>query len=140
VAKTPYFANVDLEIVSGGHLQMLIDVFGERVMNLYHGLHEGEGQLATFELEIETAEETAEARILGFCELIESLPAAARAEWDRTSRRTLDIGVQGGLEYPPYATAIGPLTLAWMARLDVALAITVYPYREDPPLHPDEAE
>jgi len=74
----------------------------------------------------------ADAAIRHLAALVDALPNAARRCWNEASSRTLDIGIQAGLEPRSFEDVLlRPSTLKEIARLSARVLVTVYaPWEE----------
>ena len=118
-----HYLNTDLEIESREDLSPIVEYFGEDVAVLFHGEAMG-SRRATFEIAGLVAD--ADAVVNHFCMLAESLPEPERAIWNRCSRKFFDIGYEGGTHPRAFRSEIRPETVERMAKLGVAIVITIY--------------
>jgi hypothetical protein len=71
---------------------------------------------------------TAEATANELVEQVNALPSLARRSWDLASKRTFDIGVQGGIGPRAFEKVqLSPETLARVASIGARIKLTVYP-------------
>ncbi|MEZ4432422.1 MAG: hypothetical protein R3F65_08405 [bacterium] len=96
-------------------------------------LHPGDRGWLTFELAEpdDDADRAPDRCIARFLDLIETLPPAARAVWDRATVRELDIGVQSGPGAHAVAWTLPAPLLARAAAAGAAIALTVYGNHDD---------
>jgi hypothetical protein len=85
-ATHTHFLNVDLDILSKSTLQPLVDAFGKKVIVLFSGKVK-----RTYRAHLELAKmtKTADATVKDFCALVEALPNAERALWNRAKASRL---------------------------------------------------
>jgi hypothetical protein len=72
-----------------------------------------------------------ESIIEAFCDLIDSLPAKAKAKWRKCTSRRFDIGIESGAgvakRFGALCLSLSPATLKRVAALSAEAVITVYP-------------
>lgn len=132
------FLNVDLEVTVDPPHDALVAALSVGAFPL----HDDDLGRLTFELDEPDDDADAgrapDAFIARFLDLIEALPPAARAVWDRATARELDIGVQSGPGPHALAWTLPPALLARAAAVGTAITLTVYANRDDdarrPPL------
>ncbi len=126
----PEFLNVDLELESKESLDRIAQEFGDKV----HVLHNGPLQDIPYLLAVEIYagdDRDPESIIEAFCDLIEDLPAKAKASWRKCTARRFDIGIQSGAgvarRFGALCLSLSPATLKRVSALLADLVITVYP-------------
>jgi Immunity protein 53 len=114
------FLNVDLDLEFAGDISELLRALGDTVINV---LRDEPGKCT---LELANQPASPEDAIRQFTALVERLPAPARADWDRCSLRSMNIGLQAG--YEPYSAAFQlPFeVLAALGKLQAEVTFTVY--------------
>jgi hypothetical protein len=129
----PEFLNVDLELESKESLDLIAQEFGDRV----HVLHNGPLQDIPYLLALEVYagdDNDPESIIEAFCDLIEALPAKAKASWRKCTARRFDIGIESGVgvakRFGALCLSLSPETLKRVAALSAEAVITVYPPRQ----------
>jgi len=122
-SSTAHFLNVDLDIYSKYNLRPLVDWLGKKVIVLYLGRNRG---TYCAHLEIAKNTTTADSTIRAFCRLIEALPQAERAWWNRATVRSFSIGVQAGSKPNPLDVVIQPQTIRAVADLAAQIVFTTY--------------
>jgi hypothetical protein len=71
---------------------------------------------------------TADATANELVEQVNAFPSLARRSWDLASKRTFDIGVQGGIGPRAFEKVqLSPETLARVASIGARIKLTVYP-------------
>jgi hypothetical protein len=118
------FLNVDLDICSSSNLQPLVDALGKEVIEMFVGRVR-----RTYEAHLELAwqrRQTPTSIILGFCKLIERLPASKRKLWTSAKLKSFDIGIQGPAHYHHFWIAVSPEAVRAAAKLGAQIAITAY--------------
>ena len=118
------YLNTDLEIESIDDLTPIIDEFGGDVICLFHGRVR---DLNRASFEVAGSMSDANECIRMFYSLVEGLSAEARAVWDSCTRRTLDVGFEGGHDRENCQQTIEHKVLALAASIGTHLVITVYP-------------
>lgn len=126
------FINLDLELCSAEDLSPLAAHFGNRVFLLDCAETNGgfvlvaepliEGNLCADPLQCTD-------HLLA---LVESLPPALRAGWERCSSRRFDYGFDGGFEGRPYAVVLDVARVGRIAAIGVEIGMTLYGYSELP--------
>jgi hypothetical protein len=126
----PEFLNVDLELESKESLDLIAQDFGDRV----HVLHNGPIREIPHLLAVEVYagdDRDPESIIEAFCDLIEDLPAKAKAIWRGCAARRFDIGIESGTgvarRFGALCLSLSPGTLKRVSALSVEVVITVYP-------------
>jgi hypothetical protein len=126
----PEFLNVDLELESNVSLEIIASEFGDKV----HILHNGPIQDIPYLLAVEVYagdDHDPESIIEAFCDLIEDLPAKAKASWRKCTARRFDIGIESGTgvakRFGALCLSMTPETLKRVAALSAEVVITVYP-------------
>jgi len=126
----PEFLNVDLELESKESLDLIAREFGDKV----HVLHNGPLQDIPYLLAIEVYagdDHDPESIIEAFCDLIEGLPAKAKASWRKCTARRFDIGIESGTgvakRFGALCLSVSPKTLKRVAALTAEVVITIYP-------------
>jgi hypothetical protein len=117
------FLNVDLDLLASASLDPLASAFGRNAFLLHAG-RAGRHYAARFELA--TSPRDPDRVIQEFVKLIQRLPRAARAMWNRAQVRELNIGIQAGATPYAYQFRLQPETLAQAARVNAHVAVTVY--------------
>jgi hypothetical protein len=117
------FLNVDLDIWSKSPLDELVDAFGRKACVLHVGK---EGRRYSAHLELAASPRNADQAITRFVGLVEALPRAARALWNRAQIREFNVGIQAGTTPYSYELRLQPTTLLSLARIDARLGVTVY--------------
>ena len=126
-----HFLNADLDIYSDQDLQVLIDEIGERAFLLHGGPYTDELPfMARYEIDRGCDTKTPENLISAFCDLIESLSISARALWDSSSERVIDLGYEVSSSLDRTADRLSADALRRMAVLQIQLAWTFYPSDE----------
>lgn len=125
------YLNVDLEVRSAESLAPLVAGLGDEVIVLRDDEHAGRFH-ASFELS--QCDLGAEETILGFCDLIEGLPAGVREHWERCERREFNLGYELAPGGPSAEVRLSELALRRMAALGAALGFTVYDPAQIPPM------
>jgi hypothetical protein len=123
------FLNLDLELEAAVDLAPLAESFGSQVFVLYCG-EAGDA----FRLSVEPV---IEGKLSGdplacteyFLDLVDGLSKNERNLWKLCTSRRFDYGFDGGLEENPLQTNIGLAHLTRMAKLNIEIRVTVYPYR-----------
>ena len=127
----PEFLNVDLEIESSESLDVIAQVFGDRV----HVLHNGPYQEMEYLLALEIYagnDDDPESIIAAFCDLIEGLSGKAKKAWLKAKSRRFDLGIESGTavskeRFRPLCLDLSASILKRVAALDGEIVITVYP-------------
>jgi hypothetical protein len=113
------FLNVDLDIRVQGGLQAILDAMASSVIVLNQS-----AQTASVELNenYSSLEETT-ARLV---ELVNSLPPEAKTIWGQCELRSLNVGIQAGVEPHSSAFAISQETVSALADAGLEVVFTVY--------------
>ena len=116
------FLNVDLDIRVQAGLQTLLDAMGSSVIVLNQT-----AQTASVELNQEnmSLEETT-AKLV---ELVNSLPPEAKTIWGQCELRSLNVGIQAGVEPHSSEFAISQETVSAIADAGLEIVVTVYASR-----------
>ena len=117
------FLNVDLDLWSATSLDPLIHALGRRVIVLHAGK---EGRRYRAHLELAAMARDADRVIHRFVTLVDGLPRAARASWNRAQSREFNIGIQAAAKPHQYDVGLRPETVRAMARINARLGVTVY--------------
>ena len=129
------FITLDIDVWSNADLDPLIaglEGVAFVVVDDATRTDDGSRRFVTFELESESVE-NAEQAITTFLDALASAPPTARAAWDASSRRHLNIGVNAPREGSSHVV-LSPAVLRAVAAADASVEITVYPPEldEDP--------
>jgi hypothetical protein len=124
------FLNLDLELWSRESLASLGSYLSERAHVLYNG-ETPDGYLLTAEPLHGGMGETPETCTAELLLTLDSLPEDFRAMIRRCDSRVFDYGFDSGLATPPLAVAVPSHQISRMAQWDIAIRVTVYPYRPD---------
>lgn len=122
--KPVHFINVDLDIESAEHPQILLDYFQDKWLVL---VDPDIAESHFIRYEIQNQCDDAEATILQFCETLKDLPKEVAAFWRECPVRVLDIGYQSGKDKPVLVNSLSLNTLNLIAQYFTGLAITIYP-------------
>ena len=125
------FLNLDLELRSRENLAPLGGYLSERAHVLYNG-ETPEGYLLTAEPLHGGMGQTPEMCTDELLATLDALPTELSALVRGCHARVFDYGFGSGLKAPPLAVGIPPHQLVRMAQWDIALRVTVYPYRPEP--------
>ena len=118
-----HFLNVDLDLQSGENLQPILDALGGEV----DVLHAGRVNRAyNAHLELSTYTRNADATIGGLCALIELLPAAAKAIWDKAKVRDFNVGVQAAAKPYCFEIKLAAKTVKAVSSVGGRIVFTVY--------------
>ncbi|MCC6527866.1 MAG: hypothetical protein IT373_34795 [Polyangiaceae bacterium] len=117
-----YFLNVDLDVEAAEDPEPFLAALDERVLVL----RSDRAPPHLVCLELSRVGRDLEATAVDLCTVLELLPAAARAWWDRASLRDFNVGIQAATGPEAAEFLMGPPTLARMAALGVRLVLTVY--------------
>ncbi len=129
------FLNVDLDLESAHSIDAIITALGEAVDVLdqqsAEGRYTGSLELAECGCNSESGVKChtdLASRLVGLCDLIEDLPADARAAWDQCSARVFNIGFacESGSKPSSFCSVIEPSIVQQVAQLGGALAVTIY--------------
>jgi hypothetical protein len=124
------YLNTDLEIESRDDLTPIIEAFGDDVICLHHGPVRGHN-FASFEVVGSSGDSpSAEDCIRWFYALVQGLSPSARSTWESCSRRTFDIGFEGGLNGENCQQILQYEVVSLLAAMRADLVITVYPPSE----------
>jgi hypothetical protein len=118
-----HFLNVDLELVTEGVVDPILDHWSTNVAVLRNSAEEGR---RTAWLELKDQYESPEDVIVEFLKLIDALPGQLRAVWDACSDRCFNVGIQAGNESHSSAFRISSGTLGRIAAVSARLELTVY--------------
>ena len=126
------FINADLEITSNEDLGPISIAFaksGGRFAEMYCGEPVPGSYFASFEVhpDEERDDQTADVKILAFCDSVSELRGLARDVWDRATRRVIDLGYQSDNHCEVFNDRISIDTLHRLANLGIELALTIYP-------------
>ena len=122
------FLNVDLDITSGSDLSELAAAFGDAVTVLHSGRMDDDWTLS---LEVSTEEDSADAVIRRFCDLVEALPTDATDTWCRAKRREFNVGYMCGDEPAFFDSILETETVDLIARNKASIITTIYPADEE---------
>jgi hypothetical protein len=117
------FLNVDLEMLAKQDLTHLVQAFAPSAFAL-HCMATERGYFASLELTTEPTE--AEGAIRTFVDIIQNLPAAARALWNQASKRDFSIGVDAGSAPSRFELALTPAVLKLAADVEARIVFVVY--------------
>jgi hypothetical protein len=115
-----FFLNVDLDIESSEDMAPLAAALEPHAYEL-----ERPPGRASFELGEPVSPRAPEPLIREFVRLVEALPPAARAIWDRAQARVFDIGIQSSRHPFQETHSIGPDTLRAAAAIGAGITVTV---------------
>jgi hypothetical protein len=118
-----HFLNVDLELVTTGVLEPLLDHWSAEVAVLRNSVEE---ESRTAWLELNDQHESPERVMVAFLNLIDALPGQLRTVWHACSDRCFNIGIQAGAEPHSSAFPISSGTLGRIAAVSSRLELTVY--------------
>jgi hypothetical protein len=124
-AEQTEFLNVDLDVVSRVSLEPLVAALGDRVIVLHIG-REGRRHSAHLEAGGSAYKMDADRRVRRLVALVKSLPAAARALWNKAESREFNVGIQAGLRPRASEFRLRSETLAAVASVRGQVVITVY--------------
>ena len=113
------FLNVDLDIQSRAGLDELISLLSSSVIVLHKTQHEAS-------VELNESYTSLEDTVVGWINLIESLPPEARDILSRCESRSMNIGVQAGSQPKAAMFAISRETTSRLAEWQFELVFTVY--------------
>jgi len=119
---TPYFLNVDLEIVSKTSLGSLARGHGRRVIVLHCGLFKKRHLLV---LESSRQHKKPDAAIAALCSAVEHLTPAAKRIWQAASK-DFDVGYELRSSERSSRFTLRQATLERVARLGATLTVTYY--------------
>jgi hypothetical protein len=118
-----HFLNVDLELVSDGTIDPLLDHWSAEVAVLRNSVEEGS---RTAWLELNGQYDSPERVIVDFLKLIDALPLELEHIWHACSDRCFNVGIQAGAEPHSPAFSISSGTLGRIATVRARLELTVY--------------
>ncbi len=119
------FLNVDLLIRSSQALQPLLDGLGDAVLVL-HSDTTPDQHFVSLEL-ADNQGADADRTIEQFCDLIETLPNAARKSWDAADRRVFDVGYRlESMAKSGVMSELAAATIDRLAQVGGSLRMTVY--------------
>jgi hypothetical protein len=126
------FINADLEITSNEDLEPIKMAFANsrsRFAEMYCGETDPGSYLASFEIhpDEERDDQTAEVKILAFCDSVSELRGLARDVWDSATRRVIDLGYQSDNHCEAFNDRVSIDTLRRLEKLGIELALTIYP-------------
>ena len=126
------FINADLEITSDEGLEPIRIAFaqaGSRCSEMYCGETVPGSYFASFEVhpDEERDDQTAEVKILAFCDSVSELRGLARDVRDRATRRVIDLGYQSGNHCEAFNDRVSIDALRRLEKLGIELALTIYP-------------
>lgn len=126
------FINADLEITASedlGPITMAFAQSGNRFAEMYRGETEPGSYFASFEVHPheERDDQTAEVKILAFCDTISELEGLARDVWGRATRRVIDLGYQSDNHCEAFNDRVSVDALRRLEKLGIELALTIYP-------------
>jgi hypothetical protein len=124
------FLNLDLELRSRENLALLGAYLSERAHILYNA-ETPEGYLLTAEPLNGGMGQTPEMCTEELLRTLEALPKDLSALVRGSHTRVFDYGFDSGVSSPPLTVGIPPHHLSRMAQWDIALRVTVYPYRPE---------
>jgi hypothetical protein len=117
------FLNVDLDVASPQDLAPLAKALNARLFALHVG-RIGRTYWARFELLRDP--KTPDLAIRRLVAAIEALPRAARARWNRASRRDFSVGIQAADMPHSSEFVIGSETVAMVSRVGGRIVFTIY--------------
>jgi hypothetical protein len=121
----PRFINVDLELTSTTALPLLEAYFQNNGIVLHSS-----PEKTLYRLVFELAENTTQinAMILRMIEIIDGMPEIERLEWEQSTTRVFDIGIESGdCKHQPVFN-ISQDVIEAIARVGAAIAVTLYPH------------
>lgn len=124
--RAKFFLNVDLEVASKHSLSALIEALEPAAYSM-----ERPPGRAAFELSTANTGVGPGPLIRKLARLIGNLPPAARAEWQRASKRVFDIGLRSGREPFHEGYRLDPVTLAAVQAIGAELVITIYSFQPE---------
>jgi len=116
------FLNVDLDIRVQAGLETLLDAMGSSVIVLNQ-------TEKTTSVELNEDSLSLEATTARLVELVSSLPPEAKTIWGQCELRSLNIGIQAGVEPHSSAFAISKETVSAIADAGLEVVFTVYASR-----------
>jgi len=128
------YVNTDLELMSSQDLAALAEVLTLRGVEPLHGVTRNDD--GTWQAWFETMPAyytDPESNIAAILDVVESLPAELRADWDGCTSRIFNLGYDCGDEPWAFNQSLSAGLLARIAAAGASLTITLYPHREDPP-------
>lgn len=117
------FLNVDLDVASPQDLAPLAKALDARLFALHVG-RIGRTHWARFELRRDP--KTPDFAIRRLVAAIDALPRAARARWNRASRRDFSVGIQAADMPHSSEFVIGSETVAMVSRVGGRIVFTIY--------------
>lgn len=126
--QTQYLAT-DLEVVSRRSLNAYRMAIGKRSVNRDAATERGRVILLGIGgrwREGDTVDQAINRDVMNTVRFVRGLPTEARAEWDRASTKTVDIGLQAGMEPNPLEFRLTPKTLQAIDEIGARLQVTVY--------------
>ena len=124
------FLNLDLELRSRQSLAQLASYLADRAHVLYNG-ETPEGYLVTAEPLNGGMGQSAEICTAEILATLDALPKNLSALVRACESRVFDYGIESGLNTPPLTVDIPSHQLSRMTQWDIAMRVTVYPYRPD---------
>jgi hypothetical protein len=116
------FLNVDLDIRVQAGLETLLDAMASSVIVLNRTAQ-------TASVELNEGYSSLEETTAKLVELVNSLPPKAKTIWGECELRSLNIGIQGGVEPHSSAFAISKETVSAIADAGLEVVVTVYASR-----------
>lgn len=126
--QTHYLAT-DLEVVSRKSLAAYRLALGKRSVNRDSATERGRVILVGIGgrwRDGDTVDQAMNRDVMATVRFVRSLPVDARAEWDRAATRTVDIGIQAGMEPNPFEIRLTPKTLKAIDEIGAHVQVTVY--------------
>lgn len=123
--EATHFLNVDLEVESAEPLEVLAAALGKR-FRIHHSGPVGRRKHGVYGSLRSSHGKTADRLTRELCALVEHLPKAARALWNRARSRHFDVGVQSGWKVRSHAVHLEPRTIALVAKVGGSIVITTY--------------
>jgi hypothetical protein len=120
--KSPYFLNVDLEIIAHNPLDALIREMGRRVVVLFYGPIAGRRVLV---LETARTHKNPDSAIGALCAMVEQFTPGTRRIW-RAARKHFDVGYELRSTERFSRFTLRPETLRRAASLGSFLMVTYY--------------
>ena len=124
----PEYINTDLELRSRSDISILTAELSQKLFMLYTG-REGRNYLATFELAslVNKPSNTADTIANRLCGIIESLSPKYLRLWNKCISRNLDMGFHSGEGNRLGTATLRADTIKRIAKLNIAVAVSVYP-------------
>lgn len=124
----PRFINVDLELTSTATLSSLEAYLLKKGVVLYSS-----PEKPLYRLVFELAENTTQidAMILRMIELIDAMPKNERLEWEQSTTRVFDIGIESGDGKHQPVFNIARDVIEAVARVGAGITITLYPHHSN---------